>query len=443
MMKFIRLPKHIIVAASSWGARFITACVQIVSIGIFIESIGNEGYAAFALLSGLAAWAVLFDFGVGSSLQNYISELKAEGKEYDVYIFVAFSISLILLLIVMALLYPISYGLSNIYLKNISASSITDKNISFYLSASIFVLMSMGSLLFKVWFAEQRGWLANILLALSSVLGLLLVYFAWSEYKTSSLNFIFLLFYGPAALISFVFLCVRVLRYIYLCSAPSLKEIVTVASSLIKRGRAFWFFTLIATIVLQADYIVMSQKLNSSEIVTYVLLMKIFTFISFFYSALLQALWPECVELRVKRQWGKLNSLVYRYIAAGCVLVITFTLLLFVFKSEIMSFVSKGSLSHVENGIIALIGLYFILRVWSDTYAMLHQSMNYLSPLWKLVPIQAVISLGLQWFLCDLIGLYGIVLGLILSFILTVVVFLPLSYNRKVKEYMRESITAS
>lgn len=442
-MMTLRVPNHIMVAASSWGARFVTASVQIVSIGIMIESIGNDGYAAFALLSALAAWAVLFDFGIGNALQNYISEFRAEGKEYGLYITVACLMSLVLLLVVIGLLYPLSFELSDIYLKNVNTAAISHKSTSLYLSISLFILISMGSLLVKIWFAEQKGWQANILLALSSVTGLALVYLAWHGYAISNLNFIMLLFYGPAASFPLIFLFYRMTQFFYSFGVPSGRDIYTVASSIIRRGRAFWLFTLIATIVLQADYIVMSQKLNANDIVVYVLLMKIFTFISFFHSALLQALWPECVELRVRQQWSKLDGLVYRYIIIGVGLVISFTVAFLFLKSEIISFVSKGNVTDVDAGIVLMIGLYFIFRVWSDTYAMLHQSMNYLSPLWKLVPIQAVISLGLQWFLCDLIGLYGIVLGLILSFVLTVVVFLPLSYNKKIKEYMRESLTAS
>ncbi|WP_422824300.1 polysaccharide biosynthesis C-terminal domain-containing protein [Xenorhabdus siamensis] len=81
-----------------------------------------------------------------------------------------------------------------------------------------------------------------------------------------------------------------------------------------------------------------------------------------------------------------------------------------------------------------LFAAYFSIRVWSDTYAMLLQSMNELKPLWLIVPFQATLSFGLQWYLAGKFKIYGILIGLIISFILTVVIFLPIFYRKKVKE---------
>ncbi len=57
-------------------------------------------------------------------------------------------------------------------------------------------------------------------------------------------------------------------------------------------------FSSLSIIVLQTDYIVMSQKLSAADIIKYTVTMKIFGLMFFIYTAVLQALWPVCAELQ-------------------------------------------------------------------------------------------------------------------------------------------------
>jgi hypothetical protein len=83
--------------------------------------------------------------------------------------------------------------------------------------------------------------------------------------------------------------------------------------------------------------------------------------------------------------------------------------------------------------LIVLLGVYQAIRVWSDTFAMVLQSISDLRPLWRLVPVQALLSLLLQLALAPRYGLYGIVSALIGSFLLTVAWGLPLAVWRQVR----------
>lgn len=427
------IPAHILVAASSWLSRIISALVQVISIRYLIDILGDKGYAAFALLSGLTAWGALIDVGVGNSLQNYISEKRAAKKNYDIYIVLSGFFCFFVILIALLLLWPLSVNLSSHYLRGFSSADIESKEFTFYIAFAIFIFTSFGSILFKIWFAEQKGWLANIIIAISSLLGLLLVYIVYRYEFIKNINLMLIVFFGPVALIStslFIAKLIKLARQVKYSS--SIFKIVLY--NLIRRSSGFWFFTFIATIVLQADYIVMSQKLEPKEIITYMIMMKIFGLVSFIYAALLQALWPVCVEYRIRRDWSALNLIVIRYIALGSFFVSACAFLIFSFRVEIISLISNEINSNISWLLVLLFGIYFVLRVWSDTFAMLLQSMNYLFPLWCLVPVQAIISVLFQWNLADKYGVYGMLTGLILSFVFTVVVVLPFAYKHKIRE---------
>ncbi|WP_340621458.1 MATE family efflux transporter [Xenorhabdus siamensis] len=332
----IKIPSHILVAGSAWLSRIISAVVQIICIKFIINSLGENGYATFSLLSALIAWTALFDFGIGNSLQNYISEKRAVGLNYDSFIKYCGISSIIFLLFFIVISIPLSDNLAPLYLQNYISHGGHSKPYLFFIAIMIFLLTSFGSIIFKIWYAEQKGWYANIIITLSSILGLLFV-FLFNKYGIKyRVDWLIIVFFGPLAVISSCFFLIRIMHSTF-TKEKETKLDSSIKRAIIRRSLHFWFFTTIATIVLQADSIVMSQKLSSQDIVIYVIIMKLFGLISFIYTALLQAVWPVCVELRVMKKWDSLNKLVNIYILSGILLVLVSTVSLYTFREPIIN----------------------------------------------------------------------------------------------------------
>ena len=432
-----KVPKHIFTAASSWIARAISASVQIVCIRCVVDALGPNGYSVFALLSALLAWAVLFDFGVGNALQNYISEKRVLGQAYYSHIWFAGKLCIASMVLILLILAPLSSILSPLYLKSANHLDVLNKWILFYLSMSVFTFATIGSVVYKIWYAEQKGWIANIVISASSLCGLLFVYLCGLSNTFNKVEFFILAFYVPQAVISFVCFIYRIINSRkYLCLNGDCS--FNIVRDFLCRSSSFWGFTAISTVVLQADTLVLSQKISSDEMVLYFIMSKLFGLVGFVYTSLLQAIWPVCAELRILNQWGKLESLVMKYVFFGVALVVFSGACIYILRNHILNILSVRLASDIHPLLFVLFSAYLILRVWSDTYAMLLQSMNTLRPLWYIVPFQAVVSLGLQWYLADKFGIYGILTGLITSFICTVCIYLPIVYKRKVKELSYE-----
>lgn len=431
----MNIPKHILTAASSWLSRLISAAVQIVCIRFIISSLGESGYATYALLSALITWTALFDFGIGNAVQNAISEQRAIGKSYKNEIVSSGAFYLLSFILCSMFFIPLSVHIAPIYLK--SGLEQTYKIYIFYISVLVFLMSSFGSLIFKIWFAEQKGWCANLVISISSIVGLLSVFIIDAMGVKNKIDLIIILFFGPLALLSSFFLLVRIIKE-YLVVRLSTQDIINNLRLIFRRSLKFWGFAIIATLVLQSDYLVISQKLSDKDIVVYVIMMKIFGFILFLYTAILQALWPVCVELRVRRNWTELQSLVIKYLLFGFILTSSASLSFYALRYETLSIVSKSISPDISWTIFLLFAVYIMIRIWCDTFAMLLQSMNVLFPLWVLVPIQCVISLSLQWYLSGIYGIEGVLSGLILSFVFTVFIFLPIIYSIKIRSMKNE-----
>ncbi|MCD3060883.1 transporter, partial [Salmonella enterica subsp. enterica serovar Enteritidis] len=65
------------------------------------------------------------------------------------------------------------------------------------------------------------------------------------------------------------------------------------------------------------------------------------------------------------------------------------TLFIYVLKDYIYSIIANGIDYNISGAVFVLLAVYFSIRVWCDTFAMLLQSMNQLKILWLIVPCQA------------------------------------------------------
>lgn len=433
-----RIPKHMIVAMSSWIARGVSAIIQILSIRYFIEILGQEKYAIMILLTGLIAFCNLIDLGIGNSVLSVISERRANNKKYGKIIVYSSISSFLILIISLIPLYFLSEIFAPFYFQNFSDLLIRDKVILFYVVLLTLCLTAISGLIYKIWYAEQVGWLSNIYPALGSILGLIfLIYISKLDFSnlTEVLD-VFVVFYLPLALMTTILLLRKIINNFDFNF--SFKEYLKVTKIIILRAAPFLLFALMGVVVLQTDYLVLSQKITVEHIILYGVLMKIFNVIYFVYSAVLQAWWPVCTELRIRKKWKKLRKSIIYSIILGAFLIIVLGLSVYYFQRTIWLLLNIENIEKAPFIIFILFILYFVVRVWCDTFAVLLQTMNYMRPLFIIIPVQLVINLFLQWNLAERYGLIGILLGLILSFLLTVTIYLPWKYLGQIKLEMNK-----
>lgn len=431
-----RVPRNLWVAVAGWVGKIVTALVQVVSIRLLVEGLGKQQYGVFAVLSSLNGWYALADMGLGNSLQNYISEARARDEDYSSIVVAACIGVLCLILISIILLWFLSPILSSRMFRQLTVINTAYYNKIFFTTGAIFIVTALGTVGYKIWYAYQKGYLSNTLPALGALLGLIGIWaVAGLPDKNADLWWYILAYYVPVALLAVTALGINL--------GPMLRrvnwhEVKRSFKPLFQRGIQFWFFGLMAAGVLNIDYIIMLQRLSGAEITLYNILSRLFGFIFFFYSALLLSVWPVCAELFTQQKGHTVTRLIKKYILFGLGIVVLGTLLLKIFLPFIFSVLAPSQNLCANFSTIMLFGIYFMVRVWTDTYAMALQSVSDMKILWLAVPVQALISVGMQWKLSSLYGINGILCGLIMSYLLTVCWVLPLRFRHNVKTIMYE-----
>ena len=80
------IPVHIKVALSNWLTRICSMAMQLVSVPLLTRGLGDDGFAAYAITIALLSWHSLLDIGLGNALQNFISEMRNQERDFAPYI---------------------------------------------------------------------------------------------------------------------------------------------------------------------------------------------------------------------------------------------------------------------------------------------------------------------------------------------------------------------
>jgi O-antigen/teichoic acid export membrane protein len=424
----IKVDKHLLVIISAWVSRLVAILCYFVSIRVLLTNLGTLEFSVFVLLSSLISWFSLFDFGVGYSLQNTISEKKVKSENYTSLVASSVLVMFVIFICISIILYFVSSYISIAYLVKFNISE--QKKFSyFFLNGVLLLGIGFGAIGFKVLYAEFKGYWSNIIQASAAVLSLTLIYFSnrYFDFKDKLLWNLF--FYNlPLAILSLTI----TLNYIFKLETKKKLQINEV-KKLFNKAKKFWIFALLSTFVLGIDYIVISQYLAPKEIVGYNISTKILSQIIFVYNAVLMAIWPVSSEAGYKKEWDKIKNYIKKSLFFGAILVIFTIFILFFFMNNIIDILGAGKDIKLTNSFIAFLCLYLVLRLWTDTYAIILQSLSIFNYFWIYVPLQAIINVILLFILVPKMGLNGVLLSLIISFLFTVSWALPLNFYRYIK----------
>jgi O-antigen/teichoic acid export membrane protein len=200
--------------------------------------------------------------------------------------------------------------------------------------------------------------------------------------------------------------------------------------NLLKRAFSFWIFAAWSAAGLAVDYLILSQTLTAADISTYHILSKPFLICLFLYNALMLAVWPQCSENIALNQWSAVSAMVRKKLFIGITFMCAATLLILLFAEPAATRLFRTQTLIFPASTIVLFGAYMLLRVISDTYAMVFQSMDRLNILFVLLPLQVLMIVFGELFLSRLWGLNGLLWALIGGFSLTMVWWLPFNFRR-------------
>ena len=429
-----RSRRIVLTVGVGWGGRAVSALAQFVAVRVLTTMLGVDGFGAWAVITGLLAWFMLADFGLGAALQNYISASKMRDESPLAAIrgtvsFLWRSLSLLILLLAL-----IASWIGPFLLEGFTTINRMDAILGFFIFGAVATAIGSSSVILKILFAEHRGYVAHLITAIGALLGLAGLVIVGQTTTAHRFAWALIANYLPLCLISWVFLWRR-LRH------GPLKDLWHWSDAVQPlRGQAghFLLFAVLSAMVLNIDYIILARTVSPADVATYAVMAKLYGLVFFVFSSVLQAYWPLSAEAFQRGDVDGLHRLAIRCIGLGMLTVIGASLGLFVLHDHIATLLSPHQPLILPKFLIPFFAGYWLLRVWSDTFSMLVLSAGRAMFLCMVVPVQATISLGLGIWGASAQGLPGFMLGLSASFLLTVVWGLPFYVHHLTRNRIQE-----
>jgi O-antigen/teichoic acid export membrane protein len=405
--------------ASAWCARSVQAILTVLMLPILTSLLDANDYSVFILLSALVVWYMLADMGLGYVLQNKISEYNVSDLKFDAVIANVFFVGVFLGVILCALAYLLSFIVVPVYLSEFSTKN-NNWHLEFVLTSFFLVFISIFGMVYKVWYATGKGYLSNIFPAISTIVSFCALFFIDGMGRSIELWHVLVIYFFPLMVFPAFFYIRLLLSLMSRVSRP-----IEWFLKLFPSAKRFLLFAFMSALVLNVDYFIASNYLSSLEIIKYNSLMKLFGFAFFIYSAFLMAIWPVISEMIAEKKSSLVMQRLIAPLVAGASIILMFSVVMVFFGDRILKLLLNNADISLESGLIYLFSIYFVLRVWVDTFSMIIKSSNLVSPLLKIVPVQAALSISMQIIFVKIYGVNGIVGGLILSILLTVAWYLP------------------
>ena len=423
-----RLSAEHATVVASWAARLLSAGLQLVAVPLLVRALGVEGYGIYAVTISLLGWFMLADLGVGATLQNKISARRADGLPYADEV-VSNTLGLLAALPALAIV-AVVVGLTLASVLWSPAQAVWAGDWLIVVAAIPFVLSALGSVAFRILYAQQEGYRANAWQAAGSVLALVAVIgvFHVSLAPRLRLMGMVLAWSVPPAAVS-IALLLRALRTAR-GQGGSFRLATFVGT--IRASAGFLGFGVLSLLTLQADYMILAVTVLPVEIVKYNVLSKVAGLTMMLFAAVLQAQWPACSEAAARGEWAAIQRRLAGLLRLGVAMMLAFGVLFAIFQPAILAVMAPGVPGGLGLPVVVLYTLYLLARVWADSHTMLLQSMGHLKVFILFVPVQAACSLGLQVVLSRTFGVAGLVAGLLASFLATACWILPL-YLRSVR----------
>ena len=420
---FLKLfPGHWVVAASAWTSKIIVSLVQIISIRELLIYLGEERYAIYIIAYSLIGWFGLTQFNLGSSIQNFISESRARNENYDKYLLASLQIVSFLFIVFLILILFISTPLQNIIFRKFA--DINEPIVLFIGLVSL--ISSLTAIVYSVHFALHKGYIPNILPAVAAITSMIAIVIVKHYDHTANIITALLIFTVPNLLLT--------AGLFFKTFKPFFSSIFKINFEIIRllsiRASKFYIVGILTIIYIQTDYIVASQTLSPEEIIKYGIFIRIFFFPIFIYESLLAASWPIRSEMFVQRNFSELKEMIKRYSYYGITLMILSSVLIYIFSDFIIGILAPGTNIQIGVSFILSLALYAVIRTIVSNYTTFLNSINALRIFAFYMPFTILINIIAQYFFSKIYGAQGIVVGLILSAILTSLWILPLKTHK-------------
>lgn len=407
---------------SSIFSKGIVLLVSIVTVPITVRYLGAELYGIWITVSTTIALLVVLDLGIANTLTNLISEAYAAGDKQQAgrYATTAFWMVVmvaVVLALVGLLVWPHIYWGALFHVRNQALTrSISHAVLAAYL---VFLVSLPAGLAVKMLGGYQEMRTANIFTAAGSVLSLVAVVAV--VHCKGSLPL--LVFAYSGAMVAANVIC---LLWMWTRHKPWLTPWPrhmdrTVVRRLMQTGGEFFLIQLAGLVVFNSDNLVITHYLGPEAVTPYSVTWRLASYAAALQTVTTPALWPAYAEAFVRGDLGWIKKTFARMMAATMSAALVFTLIVAFYGRTIIRHWAGQAAVPAESLILMMCVWVLISTLMNNTGCVLVAINETRIQAWASVAAAVVNLISTIW-LVQRIGVLGVIIGTVFSYLFVLVI---------------------
>ncbi len=426
--------------ASALAGRGMSVLVSIASVPLTVGYLGAERYGVWMTIATLLAWLGLADGGFGNSLTNALSEAYANdrrdlARNYVASVFWPLCVLALAIGALFALLWP--WLDWNAIFGAHSPSARQEVGAAVAVTLAVFLANFPLSVIARVLCSYQESHAANFWSAggnIASLAGLVV-----ATHFHMNMPWLIASFSGPP-------LVVTAASGVWLFGfhkpwlRPSLSAVNRESMRKLTHVGGMFFIVQIASLfVLQTDNLIIAHFLGAQAVTPYSVTWRLFNFAVLVPTLLMQSLWPAYAEASARGDGAWIRR-TFRLNALSCLVITGGISLPFILLGKTIISHWAGPAAMPSTLLLVLMG------VWSIINGVFSSLVTLLNGLGKL-RVQMFIGIGtaaanivLSLWLVTRLGLEGVILGTVVSYLLLAVVPIIFEIRKTLAEMPTEPV---
>lgn len=385
----------------------ISIAIYFLMVPLLLKYIGDERFGIWIAFYSLISWVTFFDFGLGNSLRNALSENVAN-KEYDLarvvissaYCSIGVIVGFFLVLVIFGTFFVDWSGFFN-------AKEVEEKEI--YIFVIIFSITFLVNFLLstvnQLFYATLEPSSVSFGQALNSIISIFFVFLSYNLFAPSLINLAII--FGGSQIISSFFLNLYFFKKNNLL-IPSINYFsIKTSINIILSGGQFFIIQIAVLSIFASDKIIMVRLFDPVVVAKYEIVSRIYGAILIATGILISPLWSKYTHLKKLRKFVLMESILIKSNLIFIFALIVALLILF-FKDLIIS-IWIGDKFSIEDEIFYAICFFISLRVWCEIYANFLNGIGVIKLQMRLAIFQAFINIPLSIYLGESLGPHGVV----------------------------------
>ena len=399
------------------------------AIPMMIRYLGQEQFGVWSTLLTVMSWIVFFDLGVGNGLRNKVAEALARNdrKEAADYIASGYSLIGLIALVLWALVTGVSFFVPWQTVFNTHAISEATLRLTVQVALFFIVLNFWVGLIGALLGAVQKTAMVALGQLISNLLALLFVFVLT---KTTDTAICYLaLAYGLSLVTANIVLS---FWFFYqqncdLRPKPSLDK--KHIKPLLSIGLKFFTIQLAVLVIFTTDKMLITQLFGPEYVTQYDVVFKLFSVITFVHTLISTPLWSAYTDAYHRGDMAWIKRMLHKQLIIFIGVIVSVIVAGFLVRPVIAIWIGREI--NVSYPLIIAIGLFVLVSIWNNIYAMFVNGIGDI----KIQLYTAVIAMFLNVPLSIIfvkylgLGLSGVVMATVVSLSLAAVA-LPIQVNR-------------